>query len=198
MILAVECSVAVGSVAIFCGGECRHYREFPARMAGGTDAGAVIAAMLAEHGGEGITHCAVGIGPGSFSGIRSALGFLQGFCAPKGLPIIGIPSAAACARNLAKDGVPDAYRIVGDARRDRYWVADYRWDGERLHETASIRLVPYGERGTEARVYSPEPERIRAATASPVPPTARDIGLLALASPELHRPPLPLYLHPAV
>ena len=197
MLLAVECSTAVGSVAVLDGRECVRYREFPSRMAGGTDAGAVIVAVLAEMGGgDAITQCAVGIGPGSFSGIRSALGFLQGFCAPRKIPAIGIPCAAACARHLAQDGIAGAWRIVGDARRNHYWSAAYRWDGARLHEGASLRLIPYGDLATVDAVHSPEPGRIPSSL--PVTPTARDIALLALESPSLHLPPLPLYLHPAV
>ena len=203
MILAVECSTAQGSVAVFDGTRCVACRESPTRMAGGMDAGAMMAAVFSDIGGAGaITQCAAGVGPGSFSGIRSVLGYLQGFCAPRGLPIIGIPGAAVCARALAIDGTPMTASIIGDARRGHYWRTDYRWDGSRLHETSPLRIIPYEKlsivNGQLSTVYSPEPERIQAEGVARVIPTAREVALLALESPALTAAPLPLYLHPAV
>jgi len=217
MLLAVEQSTAMGSVAVFKDGQCIACREYPARMAGGTDAGAMIAALLSDIGRAtasrlavtAITHCAVGVGPGSFSGIRSVLGYLQGFCAPRRLPLIGIPGAAACARALVgdRDQRPETraaatLSIIGDARRGHYWLADYRWDGERIHEVSSLRLMPYDKfsilNPQSSILHSPEPERIHAEGVTRVIPTAREVGLLALDSPALHCAPLPLYLHPAV
>ena len=61
----------------------------------------------------------VGQGPGSFAGIRSALAFAQGLALPAGKRVVGLPSTLA----LTRDGARTA--VVGDARRDRYWVIVY-------------------------------------------------------------------------
>ena len=58
----------------------------------------------------------VGQGPGSFAGIRSALAFAQGLALPAGKRVVGLPSTLA----LTRDGARTA--VVGDARRDRFWV----------------------------------------------------------------------------
>ena len=61
----------------------------------------------------------VGQGPGSFAGIRSALAFAQGLALPAGKKVVGLPSTLALAREGARTAV------VGDARRDRFWVIVY-------------------------------------------------------------------------
>jgi len=97
---------------------------------------------------------------------------------------------------------PIPFTIIGDARRGHYWRSGYRWDGARLHEAEPLRLTPYEQfsllHPSSFILHSPEPERIHAGNVTRVIPTAREVGLLALESPALHCPPLPLYLHPAV
>ena len=64
----------------------------------------------------------VGQGPGSFAGIRAALAFAQGIALgnPDGATkVVGLPSTYA----LTRDGARTA--VVGDARRDRFWVVVY-------------------------------------------------------------------------
>ena len=59
----------------------------------------------------------VGTGPGSFAGIRSALAFAQGYAIGSGCEVLGLPSACALAEASRK------IAVVGDARRDKFWVA---------------------------------------------------------------------------
>ena len=49
----------------------------------------------------------VGIGPGSFAGLRSGIAFIKGICAATGAELLGVPSAvvtASAAENVASDG----------------------------------------------------------------------------------------------
>ena len=56
---------------------------------------------------QNIHRWTVGIGPGSFAGLRSGIAFIKGICAVTGAELLGVPSAvatAAAAQGVAADG----------------------------------------------------------------------------------------------
>ncbi len=142
----------------------------------------------------------VGVGPGSFAGIRAALGFAQGYALGAMCEVFGLPSPCA----LAGD---EPLVVVGDARRGSFWVAHF--EGKRLVQPVFqvsredlASSVP-----TCATVVSPDARRIdeplRAvfgeAYCGAAVPTAAGLARFALANPAALSPePLPIYLNPAV
>ena len=148
----------------------------------------------------------VGQGPGSFAGIRAALAFAQGLAlgnAAQGraTTVTGLPSTYALTRTGARTAV------VGDARRERFWVALY--DGETC--TRDFALVTKDALASavpdHTAVVTPDGARIEPllqAVFGPhykgsLVPLAQRLAEVALAHPDLPRPePLPLYLQPAV
>lgn len=144
----------------------------------------------------------VGTGPGSFAGIRSALAFAQGIAlGNSSCEVRGLASAYA----LTRDGARTV--VVGDARRERFWVAVF--DGTAMQ--GGFRLVPKealaGAVPEHHAVVTPDGARIdgllsalfeRHYKGSMVPLAGR-LAEVALAHPELTEPePLPIYLQPAV
>lgn len=143
----------------------------------------------------------VGQGPGSFAGIRAALAFAQGLALPAGRPVVGLPSALA----FAREG--ERIAVVGDARRDRFWVVVY--DGVRTVRDFTLAtketlasavpdgwavVTPDGAR-IEPLLRNVFAENYRGART----PFAADLAVIAVAHPDLLRPePLPIYLQPAV
>lgn len=146
----------------------------------------------------------VGQGPGSFAGIRAALAFAQGLAlgaSARRTQVVGLPSTYALTREGARTAV------VGDARRDRFWVVLY--DGCRcvkdfalVAKDALAQAVP-----EHAAVVTPDGARIEPLLRAvfghhykgSLVPLAQRLVEVALAHPELPRPePLPLYLQPAV
>jgi tRNA threonylcarbamoyl adenosine modification protein YeaZ len=77
--------------------------------------------LLAEAvDGRQIDHVAVGIGPGSFTGLRTSLALAQGYCAAAGVPLWGVNAAAAYAVAF-----PQLHRplwVVLRARKGRLFV----------------------------------------------------------------------------
>ena len=150
---------------------------------------------------EGVGRIVVGIGPGSFAGIRSALAFAQGFALATGAEVFGLPSACA----LTDGNGPLA--VVGDARQGKYWIALF--DGFKLvcdvFQTDAEGLpkrVPLG-----VNVVTPDAKRIDAFLSETFgdrylggrEPTADGLKRFAEANPSvLRREPLPIYLNPAV
>ena len=74
---------------------------------------------------------AVGLGPGSFTGIRAGLAAVQGLALPHMRPIKGIPSFDALALAAAPRIPPDCPQlcVLGDARQQEVYYALYDREG---------------------------------------------------------------------
>jgi len=202
-ILVLDRSTDAQSAAYVEDGAVRAARVFAGEDSRSGDWPVKIRDFLAENGcaAHALDRIVVGQGPGSFAGIRAALGFAQGVALGGHADVVGLPSAAA----LSVSGVKRA--VVGDARRDRFWVVCY--DGEeKKGDFALVRkeglaaAVPPGY-----RVVTPDGARIDAllsgifggAYEGSVAPTAARLAEVYLARPEDAVPePLPVYLQPAV
>jgi tRNA threonylcarbamoyladenosine biosynthesis protein TsaB len=76
---------------------------------------------------------AVGLGPGSFTGLRVGIASARGLGATLGLPLIGVCTLDALARGIVAAGGEDRPRLaVLDARRGEAFAALYAPSGERL------------------------------------------------------------------
>ncbi len=158
---------------------------------------------------------AVGVGPGTFSGLRVALATAQGMALPSEKPVIGVSSGEAIAWDVFRETSAKHVTIVGDARRRRLWMTTVEARGDSLPlvgeytsipaDVLSSRLVP------ETWVASPDWLRIgglidAAATGAqvvrkPAIPRAPAIGQIArLRVSSGTPPPTPsiIYVHPPV
>ncbi len=208
-------------------GQCRDVAGEPSRAPGWM---ADVVALLAEQAiaPADLGALCAGVGPGSFSGIRSSLAAVQGLALPSGVAVFGVSSAAALAyRILTGPDAPKKVTVVGDARRERLWVGSFRlaaaggveaMDGKgrarAVSQTADdFELVRAGDVASAvpagARVASSDWGRIGAAlnaafgvdrvVQAAAYPDAETVGRLFLAAPDAaKREPLPVYLHPAV
>jgi tRNA threonylcarbamoyl adenosine modification protein YeaZ len=228
--LAIERSTELTSLALCQAGVCIYRRTVATPAARAPEWIAELADDLAarEIRPAAIARFVVGLGPGSFSGIRSALAAMQGLALPTGRPLLGLASAAALARSAGLAQGAERVVVLGDARRDRIWCVSYRlpprWGGIMLlaqggetrptHTAADFTLLPYDALAAalpaDALVVTADWERLGARLAAARPaganllaarclPTAEDLAALFLADPEAaSSQPLPLYLHPAV
>ena len=159
--------------------------------------------FLSSHGVApgGLDQIVVGQGPGSFAGIRAALAFAQGLALGSRAEVFGLPSTLALTRDNAK------VAVVGDARRDRYWVTLY--DG--VHTVKDFFLVRKEELGGAVpdgfAVVTPDGHRIDSLLrdhygpryAGALTPLAAHLAEVAVVHPDLLRSePLPVYLQAAV
>ena len=112
-VLALECSTAHGSLALTGGWRT----EFTTgRGEGGKLFTALAEAMQVVRAADGrLERIIVGLGPGSYSGVRQAIAAATGLATATGAPLAGVPSAAAL-----DVGVP-RYQAVGDARRGTFY-----------------------------------------------------------------------------
>ncbi len=210
MLLAIDRSTRAGSAAVFSVEGHRTASVFD-DGAGQGDADGLLGRLLREAAVEtrALTRFAVGIGPGSFSGIRSAIALLSGLALPIGASVEGVSSAAAVDAVFRETVAPDAtVVVVGDARRGRLWVSVFEPDTRPKHDATDFQLVtadalqsvtPAG-----AMVVTPDDARIGDWLRTVFPaervyamlPTATAVARLALQGSSALA--LPIYLQPAV
>ena len=135
--LAIDTSTPHGAVALLHG-------EKPVAEAGfnrnrpGENLFDAVARLLSENrlGVQDLGLIAVGLGPGSFMGIRAGLAAAKGLALPRQLPIKGVGSFDA----LALTALPRMPRdcpqmcVLCDARRDQIYFALYDRDGRRMRD----------------------------------------------------------------
>lgn len=87
---------------------------------------------LAESGIErkDIDCVAVGLGPGSYTGIRAAISIAQGWGIARGIKLLGVSSIAAVAAQARIEGLSGRVTCAIDAQRQEYYVAAYNLDSD--------------------------------------------------------------------
>ncbi len=158
-----------------------------------------------------ISRYAAGLGPGSFSGIRSVLSALQAMALPGEKPVIGISSGAAMAEELRSLNKGDSVAVIGDARRNRLWIGRFIAGMAFSHTEADFLLIPRDNireslEGIET-VGSPDWERLESELLEQIPdrchlrrnlhPDAAVIAELA-ANTIPAKTATPIYMHPPV
>ena len=73
-----------------------------------------------------IDHFAVGLGPGSYTGIRAALAFLRGWQLGRSTAITGLGSTEILARQGFIEGLRGKWNIIVDAQRQEFYLAGYQ------------------------------------------------------------------------
>jgi tRNA threonylcarbamoyl adenosine modification protein YeaZ len=130
--LAIDTSTPRGAVALLRDEKPLGEEAFDRSQPGGNVFDA--AAGLLSRDQLGVTDIgllAVGLGPGSFTGIRAGIAAAKGLALPRKLPIKGVSSYDALALT-ALPGMPrdcPQMCVLGDARRDEIYYALYDRDG---------------------------------------------------------------------
>jgi tRNA threonylcarbamoyl adenosine modification protein YeaZ len=149
-ILALEFSSAQRSAAVvICGRDAKPQCVSETLETGerSTKAASLVESALAEAQveREQIDRIAVGLGPGSYTGIRAAVAFVQGWQLASEIPLVGISSADCLAGEAHEAGLRGAVRVVIDAQQNEFYLAGYSLGEEMWQETEPLRLSSLGE-----------------------------------------------------
>ncbi len=217
-VLAIDTSCAGCSVAIY-DGDTRHVLacESQAMLRGHAEAlPAMVQAVLTgvEGGVNSLGKVAVGVGPGSFTGIRIGLSMARAIAVSLEIPVVGVPTLVAFVGPLLDNPRPGVIASVIDARHGQVYfqlfeskgrqilaprVATLR-DAVRAIGSGPVRIV-----GDAAVALAEEALRAGAeADASEAVPYPDIVALarIGLAADPASWPPRPLYVkapdaHPA-
>jgi tRNA threonylcarbamoyladenosine biosynthesis protein TsaB len=137
-ILALEFSSAQRSVAVTCG--AGHVREVIETSKGHTmQPFAMIETALEQANIERheIERIVVGLGPGSYTGIRAGIALAQGWQLARTVELIGISSVEAIKVQAHADGLRGTVTVIVDAQRGEFYLAT--WE---LSDTGCSSLEP--------------------------------------------------------
>jgi tRNA threonylcarbamoyladenosine biosynthesis protein TsaB len=118
--------------------------------AGGTRAFGMIEGALREAGleREQIDVIAVGLGPGSYTGIRVALSLAQGWQLASrdgGMKLLGISSAECVAAQAQAEKISGRMCVVIDAQRNEFYLAAYEISATGWKEVEPLRILTRAE-----------------------------------------------------
>jgi len=147
-ILALEFSSAQRSVAVVQTGA--DATRSPASSSEALETGARSANLLslvedalraAQLDRAQIECLAVGLGPGSYAGIRSAIALAQGWQLARDVKLLGVSSAECLAAQAQAEGIFGRVHVVIDAQRNEFYLAGYDLSAEARHEIEPLRLA---------------------------------------------------------
>ena len=150
MILAIETSTPEGSVAVVRDGGIVFNEHFQA----GRSHSSQLFAVLERAGSQacGVRQIVVGLGPGSYAGVRIAISAAIGLSVATGAELLGMPSVVALGEG--------EYLALGDARRESFYYARVRegrcLEGPRLVDGVELDAALQAEGGRELPRYASE------------------------------------------
>ena len=140
--LALEFSAAERSVAI-----ARHGAVLATAAETGaraTNAFALIQQVLAEArvAREEIDTLVVGLGPGSYTGIRVAVAVAQGWQLARAVKLIGVDAITTLAAQAQAQEIFGRVHIVIDAQRGEFYLATWEISSATRREISPLKIVP--------------------------------------------------------
>ncbi|MBU4199931.1 MAG: tRNA (adenosine(37)-N6)-threonylcarbamoyltransferase complex dimerization subunit type 1 TsaB [Verrucomicrobia bacterium] len=157
---------------------------------------------------------AVGLGPGSYTGLRMAVATVMGLALPDRRSVYGVSSAEAMAAAFLAESVAVSAMVIGDARRHQLWARLFtRQEGGCAAASPWMLREPEALAELQASAWiTPDWDRIGFLLKAQVPsacrlieerriPTAALVGLAAcrrIRAAIPSEPLTPIYLHPAV
>jgi len=94
---------------------------------------------------EQIECLAIGLGPGSYSGIRTSIALAQGWQLARPIKLLGISSAECLAAQAQAEGLVGSVTTVIDAQRNELYVATWEITGRSRAELRPLRLCTITE-----------------------------------------------------
>src|SRR5580658_1310490 len=94
---------------------------------------------------EEIETLAVGLGPGSYTGIRGAIALAQGWQLGRGVSVIGLGSVECLAAGAEREKIFGPVNIIIDAQREEFYLARYEIGPGVWRETEALRLASMAE-----------------------------------------------------
>src|SRR5882672_5700400 len=94
---------------------------------------------------EEIEVIAVGLGPGSYTGIRGAIALAQGWQLARGIKLLGVSSAEVLAAQAQAEKFFGRVNVVIDAQRGEFYLATWEISESRREEISQLKIVSPGE-----------------------------------------------------
>lgn len=142
-ILTLDAALAQVSVAVFEAGQTLARTVVMVPRGQSANLAEMTEAALREAGGAAPGLVAVTVGPGSFTGLRTAISLAHGIALGAGCPLVGVSVAEALGR-AATLGPDEALWVAIDSRRGRVFLhrSDAPEDGIRPFDLTALPAAP--------------------------------------------------------
>jgi tRNA threonylcarbamoyladenosine biosynthesis protein TsaB len=143
-ILALEFSSSQRSVAVLRQSHAEHQAEEHQLVdTGSGQMLGLIEQVLRQTGieREEIEVIAVGLGPGSYTGIRGAIALAQGWHIGRQVQLLGLSSADCIAAQACAEGLAGKVAVTIDAQRGEFYLANYELSPPSWREVQVLRLA---------------------------------------------------------
>lgn len=97
----------------------------------------------------------IGIGPGSYTGIRSAIATAQGWQLARNINLLPIPSAEILAANAAANGQRGEIHFIIDAQRHEYYHTTWELTEDNQSQTTPLHIIPVTV-AAELKTFGPD------------------------------------------
>lgn len=94
---------------------------------------------------EDITTLAIGLGPGSYTGIRGAISLAQGWQIGRGVQLLGISSVDCLAAQAHAQKICGEVNFIIDAQRNEFYLARFEISLENFRLADPLRLASFAE-----------------------------------------------------
>lgn len=94
---------------------------------------------------EQVDCLAVGLGPGSYTGIRAAISLAQGWQLAREVRLLGVSTGEAIAVGAAAEGLAGSVGVVIDAQRGEFYLAGYELTDGSARLVTPLRLASKAE-----------------------------------------------------
>ena len=144
---------------------------------------------------EEIQCLALGIGPGSYTGIRSAIAVVQGWQLARDTPLCAVSSAEILAATARRNGLRGETHFIIDAQRHEYYHCAWQLDDQAQLETTPLSIIGVAS-AAELKTYGTDAAGFP--SCEPLYPSAAVLAQLAAARPGRIRgcEIEPIYLRP--
>jgi len=158
--LAIDTANPLGMVIIFSEGRALFSKSLPHKMSHGKEICRVIdeAIHFCNQQNLKLEALLVGIGPGSFVGIRIGLAFALGFAFARGLPLMAFCSHQALAWSIAEE--EQVFTIFMKASGMLGYVSEFVREGELIKQQGTT-LVLSADDVTGHKIFTDMPESIK-------------------------------------
>jgi tRNA threonylcarbamoyladenosine biosynthesis protein TsaB len=87
----------------------------------------------------------IGLGPGSYTGIRAAISIAQGWQLARQVKLLGVSSTGAIAAQAQAENIFGRVNVVVDAQRGEFYLAAYEISAGGWREIEPLKIVPLAE-----------------------------------------------------
>ncbi len=127
ILLAIEQSTDIGSIAVLNGQNVLAEHQWTVADRHNKQLFEILPGFLREAALDldDVRTYAVGLGPGSYTGLRMSLAAANAFALPDHRTVYGVSSAESLAWDVSKESQSRSVTIIGDARRQHLWVKTF-------------------------------------------------------------------------